>query len=355
MIRKALFSRYFLLMGFAFTGEPYPGDARAAIDDSPETEKTRDSAKSRKAEGTARRTPPIFYLRDGGKVAGRPSLEMLQIRTRYGTLRVPVSEIIQVLFARRIDPEVKEEIARAIRRMGSDDFDVREDAMEDLRGIGPDALGQLRDATKSKNEEIKVRAQVLVEEFQEKSDDEDPVVSSDIDPVEGDRDQVVTRKFTIRGRVVEDEFAVRSRYGVLRLDAADIVGIFFDRGGHVSESVDVEGSKIVPANWVKTAADLTKGQHLEIEAKGQLHVSNYNLTVGPEGTRRYSGSTFQNFPMLSLVGKVGKKGKPFVVGRSYKGKVGRDGTLYLGVVPFRRNYRATGTYKVEVEAEPGRP
>ena len=37
-------------------------------------------------------------------------------------------------------------------------------------------------------------------------------------------------------------------------------------------------------------ASVTKGQRLTIKASGNLHVSNYSLTVGPGGTTRYGSS-----------------------------------------------------------------
>ena len=46
----------------------------------------------------------------------------------------------------------------------------------------------------------------------------------------------------------------------------------------------------------------------------------------------------------------GKKGKPFLIGRQFKGKVTSTGPLYLGIVPFRRNYQATGTFEVRIQA-----
>ena len=52
--------------------------------------------------------------------------------------------------------------------------------------------------------------------------------------------------------------------------------------------------------------------------------------------------------MLSLVGKIGRKGTPFLIGANYKAITRAGGTLQLGVIPFRTNYTATGTYKVRV-------
>ena len=304
-----------------------------------------------RSPATAKKNPPVFYLRDGGKVAGAPRLAHLSVRTRYGLLRIPTDDLIQVRFSTRVDPDVERRVSQSIDKMGSDDFDVREEAMDEIRKIGTDAIAQLSRAIESDNEEIKNRAEILVEELESEKDDK-KTVTSEMKAVQGDQDEIVTKTMTIKGLVVESRFTVESRYGPLELAAAHLVGVHFRFGGKISRSFDVDGGKTVTASWVNTRLNVIKGQQLRITAKGSLRVSNYNLTSGPGGTRRYSGSTFQNLPMLSLVGKVGSKGKGFLIGPSFKGKAPASGMLYLGVVPFR-TYRATGTYKVKVESGSG--
>ena len=54
--------------------------------------------------------------------------------------------------------------------------------------------------------------------------------------------------------------------------------------------------------------------------------------------------------MLSLIGKVGKKGNPFLVGTGYKGKAKSSGRLYLAIVPFRYNPGGvSGKYEVKIK------
>ncbi|MCZ6793065.1 MAG: hypothetical protein O7J95_05560 [Planctomycetota bacterium] len=329
---------------------PLADDRAGAGQTESASSKARASKKAGKpaARSPAKKNPPVFYLRDGGKVAGAPRLAHLSVRTRYGLLRIPTEDLIQVRFSTRVDPDVERRVSQSIDKMGSDDFDVREEAMDEIRKIGTDAIAQLSRAIESDNEEIKNRAEILVEELESEEDDKN-TVTSEMKAVQGDQDEIVTKTMTIKGLVVESRFTVESRYGPLELAAAHLVGVRFRFGGKISRSFDVDGGKTVTASWVNTRLNVIKGQPLRITAKGSLRVSNYNLTSGPGGTRRYSGSTFQKLPMLSLVGKVGSKGKGFLIGPSFRGKAPASGMLYLGVVPFR-TYRATGTYKVKVES-----
>ena len=84
---------------------------------------------------------PLFHLRDGGKVAGRPAMREIRVKTRYGILVVPIDELKRVRFATRVDPELAKRIDGLVVELGGDDFDQREDAMEALRKIGVPALG----------------------------------------------------------------------------------------------------------------------------------------------------------------------------------------------------------------------
>ncbi len=296
--------------------------------------------------GKKTKAPPIFFLRDGSKIAGDPGISALNVRTKYGVLRVPVSDLFQIRLAERTDPAVEKSIKQCIQKMGSDDFDEREEAMDSLRDIGPDSLPLLRKATKSENEEIKNRADILVDEIESENK---KAANEDISQVKGDQDIVTTRKFTFKGHVVEDSFSIGSRYGTLKISTKELVGITFKRGGLISKSLTVDGSKKVPSNWMSTKISLVKGQSLRIRATGQLYVSNYSLTAGPGGTTRYSNSySYKGIRPLALAGKIGKKGTPFLVGPNYRGKASKAGTLYLGVVPFR-TYTPTGNFKVKID------
>jgi hypothetical protein len=294
--------------------------------------------------------PPVFHLRDGGKVAGRPKLDVLTVDTRYGVLHVPTEDLILVRFARRLADLERQRIEAAIARLGAEDFADREAATEDLRKMGLVARKFLLEARKGAIDEVKSRAASLLAEISSSAPTPSSSEEDGLDPLLDDEDdEVVTQRFTVRGRVKEEQFTVESRYGALELEATEIAGIAFHPEKRTVRTLEVSASSTVPDSWLNTKLSVAKGQRIVLRARGQITVPNYNLTSGPEGTTRYSGSTFQNFPMLSLVGKVGKNGKPFLVAKEYQGKASREGTLYLALVPFRRNYAASGSYQVKVE------
>lgn len=301
--------------------------------------------------------PPTFYLLDGSKIAGQPLLKELAVETAYGTLLVPVDHLVSIRMARRIPAQQREEILALIARLGHEDFDTRDSASAALEAMGAPALELLRKAMRSPDEETRSRAEVLVAAITKAgtpSNGSEPGETSEdsrIQLARGTDDEIVTMKMTLRGMIQQDSFRVQSRYGALRVAAADVAGIQFRSLGPSALKVTVASNQQPPGNWLDTKLDLEKGQTLRVKASGQISVRNYNVLAGPAGNTDWGGNTFGNFPMLSLVGKVGKKGQPFLVGEEHQGKPKGAGRLYLAIVPFSPYPGgASGSYQAQITA-----
>ena len=295
---------------------------------------------------------PLFYLRDRSKVAGYPKLESLAVQTRYGVLSVPVKELVRVRFVTRVAPEVTAQVDEIIARLGSDDFDIREKAMDDARAVGPDALPALRKAMTSKEEEIKNRAEILVDELEAiaKGSGGDKVGES-LEQLKGSDDEISTTRMTIRGTILLETIVIGSRYGDLSVAVADLEAIHFQKAGPSTGKFEILPKFQPRGTWFDSKLMVEKGQRFSIEASGLMSVSNYGVSCGPEGTTQWnSGNQFNNYPMLSLVGKVGKNGTAFLVKRGYKGKAKKAGRLYLSIVPFAYNINGvSGKYTAKVK------
>ena len=105
----------------------------------------------------------------------------------------------------------------------------------------------------------------------------------------------------------------------------------------------------IPESWVRTRIDIKKGMQLDIFATGQMGVPNWGQFCGPEGLNQNSRS-YSGMKMLSLVARIGDKGKPFILGSQYSDKSNFSGTLYLGIIRFRHRSTVIGSYDVKVEA-----
>jgi hypothetical protein len=296
---------------------------------------------------------PIFYLRDGSKIAGTPRLEALQITTSYGVLNIPRDQLVRIRFARRVDAATRSRIEGLIEDLGNEDFDRREAASKSLTEVGPDALQLLRKALKSSNEEVKNRATILIGQIDTKSEGKAEKDEA-LPELVGAEDEVTTAKMTLRGTVSGEEIGIDSRYGELKIRVADLAGAIFRASGAAAGKVEVSAQNQAPQNWVDSKLDVEKGQKLKIEAAGQITVRNYGISSGPEGNRDWGGNSFNNFPMLALVGKIGKRGQPFLIGPSFTGKANASGRLHLAVVPFTPYAGgASGSYQVKIQTAGG--
>jgi hypothetical protein len=297
----------------------------------------------------------VLHLRDGALIAGGLRFERLRVITRYGPLEIPSGELLQVRVAPREDPAVLGHVDKAIRELGSSDLDAREAATTVLRELGPRARERLREAAGSTDEEVKARAGIILAEVEASSAAEAGNAVEGESPErlpEGSEDEVVARRFTIRGRIDLDGLQVATRYGDLEVSLADIETIVF-RGENPSEtSLALGPENLLPDKWLRTKISVRRGERLAIRATGEMAIQGYSILSGPEGNTRYSTNAAQGFPVLALVGKVGKSGKPFLVGREHGARVPRGGDLYLGIVPFRQNRPMTGSYRVKIEVRP---
>ncbi len=290
--------------------------------------------------------PSMFRLRDGTRLAGTPELKTLNVKTAYGKLLIPIADVLRLRFAALEDKSLSARIAEQVKELSSEEFDRREEAMAALREIGEPALQLLRKAVESDDEEVKSRAEKLISEIEETMDEAESEESL-LGIIPGDEDEVVTLKFTVRGRVEEEKLALQTRYGSLTLGRDDIVSIVFQEGPDTKLTFSVPGGTFAAANkWVDTKLVITQGQRLHITASGQLNLENYGQATGPEGTTNIGGNQLETHPSGALVGKIGN-GKPFLIGAEYESDANSSGTLRLGV--SLNNGEVSGQYQVEVE------
>ncbi|HVR74040.1 MAG TPA: HEAT repeat domain-containing protein [Planctomycetota bacterium] len=328
-------------------GDPAPGAA-------PDTAGAANAPGSSAAGAEDKGPAPVFFLRDRSKIAGHPRLEALEVETQYGALSIPADQLVRVRFSRRLAEDVRARIEGLISDLGDEDFDKREAATKALEELGSPALDLLRGAAKSPDEEIKNRAEILLGKINEKAPESTNDSEDVLTNLDGQDDEIITSRMTIKGRIPRTEFLIDSLYGELRVATADLGGIVFRATGPTSTKVSVPSTHSPPGNWFDTKFEVERGQKLKIEATGQVSVRNYGILAGPDGNRDWGGTSFNNLPMLSLVGKIGKRGQPFLIGNSYQGKAKGAGRLYLAVVPFSPNPGgASGSYNATIQATGG--
>lgn len=120
--------------------------------------------------------------------------EGLTLKTRYGTLVIPLSEVVQIEFASR----VHESVPRWLANLSSGEFSVREEASAELLRLAEKAYPALVEAEKSKDAEVAKRVRELLEKIR------DTVPEERLDVRKND--VITTMESRISGRIEATEW-----------------------------------------------------------------------------------------------------------------------------------------------------
>lgn len=86
-------------------------------------------------------------------------------------------------------------------------------------------------------------------------------------------------------------------------------------------------------SWQSVGLRVKPGESLTIEAEGRWLYTPDDYH-GPDGHPRYPAPSFYPVPYGAggtLIGRIGEKGEPFIVGRWTRQTVNNEGTLYLRI------------------------
>ncbi len=295
-----------------------------------------------------------FILADGSKVSGKVDFKEIALTTEYGKLTVPLAHVLSVRIGRGSDKKANAKIEALVKKLGSADFKERQQASEKLTELGHEALELLQKATKSKDAEIKTRAEKLVAEIEKlppPGDDEDEEGQG---PLMGEDDELITRKFTAKGKVEISEFTVATKYGKLSVPRSQVVKATFTTPDDIAKRFKVTSANGTFAP-VKTRLRLKRGDRVKITASGSINLTSYsNRVITPDGDRNYFG-TNNNCPGMSLVYRMGTTGAWKPAARSVKFTADAKGELYLAVNnrSSSTSYtRGTGEWKIKVKVTP---
>ena len=274
---------------------------------------------------------PVFLLRDRGKIPARPAFESIRIRTRYGVLDIPSSQLVTVRFAPRLNASLVRKTTALLARMGTGTETDRKAAADSLLALGPPALAPLKHLAATAGGKLPPATRGIIDQL-EAEDRRNPAPKK---KPAGMRDEVRTDELSFRGEVLTESFALKTLYGELNIRIADLEAINFKAVGLVNRSVIVTPGYQPNGSWLDSRLDVGKNKLLSIKATGQTSVESWSVKAGPAGTTRYNSfKSQQGFPMLCLVGKIGKTGKPFKIGEKYRLRSKTAGRLYLAIQPF---------------------
>jgi hypothetical protein len=274
--------------------------------------------------------------------------DYLDVVTKYGMLKVPITDIQSIDFGVHWPAGLQQKIAQAIDQLGGDNYKMRETAFRNLVAWGPSAFPQLSIASKaSEDPETIKRTMMALDQIRAKHPSRNLRVRED--------DIIMTPGFSIVGRITTQTIRARNEnFGDMELKVATLRSVKWLGGSHETEvSIDANRFGSSPNQWMDTGFEARSIGRLIIVAAGTVDLwpqpgggAVYNTT--PKGFRGAVG-VGQQLPG-TLLGKIGDDGQPFIIGELYEGSPGRDGKLFLHIVPSPWGNASAGTYQVRISA-----
>jgi hypothetical protein len=289
---------------------------------------------------------------DGSSVRMAILQESIDIVTKFGKLSVPMAEVRKIELGVHLPEGTLEKIQAAMKKLNSEVFREREEAVNQLVQLGPHAYPTLHAASKSTDPETAQRVEAAIKKIKAKFKEEALQLRVS--------DRIVTGDFPIVGRIVSPTIKAQTPiFGALDLKLPELRTIVWLTGNSDVEFL-VDATKYCNSRqWMETSVMHEGGNALKIEASGEVDLLPGNgpeFISGPQGNFNIGGRFGPRNQWVpgQLLGKIGEGGTPFVVGERYNGSPGQNGKLYLQIVPGNfggpGGGGAQGSYKVKVSS-----
>jgi hypothetical protein len=293
---------------------------------------------------------------DGTIITGELTSTALPVSTEFGDLSVPIEAIVSFAPGLGSHPKIDQEITKFINQLGSPDAKTRDKAQAALLGYGPGLLPELEEHANDPDAERKVRIATITEELLSVEQDgfeaeQGPVIALTR------LDQVVTKRFTVAGKIKQDTFTIASKFGELTVKLADIKGVqrVSNNKAETRKTVAVTGMDMTCKGYKKTGIRVNRGDRIIISAEGRVTMSPWgsNSVSGPDGIPQ-NGMYNGKIPMGALAGRIGDSGEEMLIGAKKSFVAKKSGVLQLGFAMQQNwsNYQFPGEYKARVRVVP---
>jgi hypothetical protein len=194
-------------------------------------------------------------LTDGSVLKIRLIDSHVRLKTEYGELRIPTSDIRRIDFATRLDDELARAIAAAVVDLRHDDYEVRERATQRLAAYGAAAYPALLQAAEDDDLEVVHRAEKLIAAIRETLPAEQYEVRAD--------DVVQTAKSRIAGQLDAATLLVHTEpFGKQELKLTSLRSVRLASGG------DAENKLALPDPGTLSNYQGQAGKQLQFRVTG---------------------------------------------------------------------------------------
>ncbi len=254
--------------------------------------------------------------------------------------------------------ELRAQIHQWVDDLGADNAPQREAGQRSLMALGLKVRNEIQSYRNDKDAERANRIKTILENFDKQASDLDEEELQELEEKAWSHDdRVESSKFTILGKIVQEQFELESKYGTITIDISDIRSIreVSDKPEDVSKSLTVNGDNLAQKKFKSSGVRVEKGDKIIVRASGQIQRSGSSSYIsGPDGSSRF-GQYIPNIIGGSLVAKVGR-GSAIRVGSQSTFTAKQTGTLQfaIGMRPdYVGRYQFTGQYKLRVKVVRG--
>jgi hypothetical protein len=300
-----------------------------------------------------------LQLWDGTVVFGDVGIDNLHIKTRFGRLEVPVSNIVQLTPGLDSLPDLRSKIDGLIEKLGDRDFKVREQSVEQLLALGPMIVGYVASVGDGGSAERKKHLLNVLEQLNEEKDRiEDDFEVSSRAKILANEDSISTGEFTIVGTIEEQTFDVTTKFGKLAIRLADVRGadrLWLQESVTIRRTVEIASRDFFQSKPKETGVRVKRGDEIRIRASGSINWTSWgNVVSTPDGITNQGQWQGMNCGMLAA--KIGKSGEPIPVGKEFSFVAKQDGELILAIamsdnLASQQGYQWDGTYEAKLIVE----
>lgn len=259
-----------------------------------------------------------LVLRDRSRLRAKLVQEQpVTLRTAYGALNVPTTELRCVRRGDRLSSDEQQAFTKALKDLDSDDFSVRQAAHARILALGISVCGALREALPGASTEVRARIETVLKKVEEAG-------GRTAQPL----DSVRTKLFEARGILEVKTLAVAARFGTFDLRFDDIDRIQWLAYGELS-SVVLDVNKAC-TDWIDTGVDLEAGEEALTRCTGSIDIQGNQIT--PEGSENWGRQG--QFVVGSVIGRVGLSGREFSIAKGSKFTPDASGRLYVKIYIF---------------------
>ena len=286
-----------------------------------------------------------LHMWDGTIVSGEVEVKQVDIKTEFGMLAVPVSSIQQFFPGLDSFPQLNKKIEQAVESLGDGDFDARTAAHQDLLNMGAMLRYEIERFDDGGSAERKKHLVELRNEIGEMLEDEDELEQQiDVGLIRGDT--IVTSNFTIVGKIQQSDFKLKSKFGELRVELADIKRgdrEFSSQKAEIKKVVTIPGKTFFQKNPKSTKIRVNKGDVISIKGEGNVNWQNWgNVNSGPGGITNQG--QWRGHNCGTLMARIGTSGDKYIkIGSKNKFTAKKSGVLYLAIA-MQDNYANNNGY-----------